>query len=86
MVTILKKYWFGMSTEELKELNIKLELLETRQAFHEDTIESLNTVIIQQQKDIEHLELKFNILQEQLKQAADTPSEFQQEEPPPPHY
>jgi len=27
MVTILKKYWFGMSTEELKELNIKLELL-----------------------------------------------------------
>lgn len=34
----------------LNDLLEKIELLETRQAFQEDTIESLNVVIIQQQK------------------------------------
>jgi len=64
----------------------KLETLETRQAFQEDTIESLNNVIIQQQKDIERLELKVGILQERVKQSTEQQVENAVEEPPPPHY
>ena len=44
-----------MSIMKIDELLTKIETLETRQAFQEDTIESLNKVIIQQQQDIEQL-------------------------------
>lgn len=60
----------------------KIETLETRQAFQEDTIESLNTVIIQLQKDIESMRLKFKAMQEKVNQSSSSESE----EPPPPHY
>ena len=69
-----------------EELQNRIETLETRQAFQEDTIESLNDVIIQQQKDIEKLDLKIEILQERIKQAATSHTEIAGEEPPPPHY
>ena len=75
-----------MNSEALIELLSKLELVETRQAFQEDTIESLNNEIIQQQQDIQNLELKVNILEEQLKEAAEATSNPEHEEPPPPHY
>ena len=60
----------------------KIETLETRQAFQEDTIESLNTVIIQLQKDIKSMGLKFKAMQEKVNQSSSSESE----EPPPPHY
>ena len=72
-----------MSTEEILD---KLEVLETRQAFQEDTIDALNQVIIQQQKDIEQLQLKVGVLQERVKQTVESVSEIEVEEPPPPHY
>ncbi len=75
-----------MNSEILTELMNKLELLETRQAFQEDTIESLNNEIIQQQQDIQNLEIKIKILEERIKEAAAASPETQQEEPPPPHY
>lgn len=72
-----------MSTDEIIE---KLEVLETQQAFQEDTIDALNQVIVQQQKDIEQLNLKVGILQERVKQTVESGSEIEAEEPPPPHY
>ncbi len=75
-----------MNSEILTELMNKLELVETRQVFQEDTIESLNKEIIQQQQDIQNLEIKINILEERIKEAATASPETQQEEPPPPHY
>ncbi|MCP4413555.1 MAG: SlyX family protein [Gammaproteobacteria bacterium] len=75
-----------MNNETLTILMNKLELVETRQAFQEDTIESLNKEIIQQQQDIKNLEIKTNILEERIKEAASASPETQQEEPPPPHY
>ena len=75
-----------MNSEALTELLSRLELVETQQAFQEDTIESLNKEIIQQQQDIQNLELKINILEEQLKEAAEATSNPEHEEPPPPHY
>jgi len=74
-----------MNSEALTELLSKLELVETRQAFQEDTIESLNKEIIQQQQDIQNLELKVNILEERLKEAAEATANPEHEEPPP-HY
>ena len=70
---------------ELNELTEKLETLETRQAFQDDTIESLNKVLIEQQKDIEHLQLKVNILQDRIKQSGESHVSNNAEEPPP-HY
>lgn len=72
-----------MSTDEILE---KIEVLETRQAFQEDTIDALNQVIIQQQKDIELLHLKVGTLQERVKQTVESVSEIEVAEPPPPHY
>ena len=72
-----------MNTNDLIE---KIEILETRQAFQEDTIESLNSVIIQLQKDIEAMQLKFKAMQEKVNQSADVLSSVESEEPPPPHY
>ena len=64
----------------------KIETLETRQAFQEDTIESLNTVIIRLQKDIEFIQLKFKVMQEKVNQSSEVLSTVEAEEPPPPHY
>ncbi|RLA00847.1 MAG: lysis protein [Gammaproteobacteria bacterium] len=72
-----------MPTDEILK---RIEILETQQAFQEDTIESLNQVIVQQQKDIERLNLKVDVLQERIKQSAAPHSEMTGEEPPPPHY
>jgi SlyX protein len=70
----------------MNDLIEKIETLETRQAFQEDTIESLNTVIIQLQKDIGSMQLKFKAMQEKVNQSADLASSGESEEPPPPHY
>ncbi|MFT5451227.1 MAG: SlyX protein [Enterobacterales bacterium] len=70
----------------INDLIEKIETLETRQAFQEDTIESLNTVIIQLQKDIKSMQLKFKSMQEKVDQSADALSSTESEEPPPPHY
>ena len=75
-----------MNSEALTELLSRLELVETQQAFQEDTIESLNKEIIQQHQDIQNLELKINILEERLKEAAEATTNSEHEEPPPPHY
>ena len=70
----------------LEELANKIEVLETRQAFHEDTVESLNKVIIQQQQDIDRLQLLIEILEERIKQSANQQTDIASEEQPPPHY
>ena len=70
----------------LDELLTKIEMLETRQAFQEDTVESLNDVIIRQQQDIEQLQLKISVLQDRAKQSSESVTNTTIEEPPPPHY
>ena len=69
----------------INELSEKIEILETRQAFQEDTIDSLNDVIIKQQKDIEQLALKYNNLQEKLARSSESNISTEVEQPPP-HY
>lgn len=70
----------------INDLIEKIETLETRQAFQEDTIESLNAVIIQLQKDIEAMQLKFKVMQEKVNQSAEVLSTIDSGDEPPPHY
>lgn len=65
--------------------NARLEELESRQAFQEDTIASLNDALVAQQERIAYLEKMLELLIERYREAMpDAPAAG--EEPPPPHY
>ena len=51
----------------------------------EDTIESLNKVIIDQQKDIDFLKLRMKVIQSKMQQSNEGSVEMGADEPPP-HY
>ncbi len=64
----------------------RIEALETKLTFQEETIQALNDALIQQQARIDHLEAMLKLVNER---ALTTPDEAQNEsapEPPPPHY
>ncbi len=63
----------------------RLNELESRQAFQEETIASLNEALISQQQRIAQVEKMLELMVERFRQSAsdvDLPSD----EPPPPHY
>ena len=63
----------------------RLDELESRQAFQEDTIASLNEALVAQQQRIAYLEKMVELLIERYREAvpdAVAPGD----EPPPPHY
>jgi SlyX protein len=62
----------------------RLEDLETRAAYHEDTIQQLNDALVRQQARIDQLESMLRVLVEQLRAAEETEDPL--DEPPPPHY
>lgn len=59
--------------------------LESRQAFQDDTIQALNDVLVAQQKVVERLQLQMAAL---LRRQEDMVGQFEssEEEAPPPHY
>jgi len=62
----------------------RLEALETKVAFQEDTIQQLNDALVAQQHRIDQLEALLRVLAEQFGTSQE-PTE-QLVEPPPPHY
>ncbi len=60
--------------------------LESRQAFQEESIQSLEKMIRQQQQIIDRLQLDVEELHQRLKSAAISPLDGTAVEPPPPHY
>jgi SlyX protein len=63
----------------------RLDELEGRLAFQEDTIASLNEALVVQQQRITYLEKMLELLIERYREAMpDSPAPG--EEPPPPHY
>ena len=63
----------------------RLDELESRQAFQEDTIASLNEALVAQQQRIAYLEKMLDLLIERYREVAPEMA-LPEEEPPPPHY
>ena len=63
----------------------RLEELESKIAFQEDTIQKLNDVVIEQDARIHGLETSLRLLVENLRDRA-TATEIEPQDEPPPHY
>jgi len=63
----------------------RLDEIESRQAFQDDAIASLNEALVGQQQRIAHLEKMLELMIERLRQSGPG-GEGLTEEPPPPHY
>ena len=59
--------------------------LETRQAFQDDALASLNEALVSQQQRITHLEQMLKLVVERLR-APELDLDLPAAEPPPPHY
>jgi len=71
-------------TNEIKTLSERIDRLETRLAYQDDTIETLNQTITAQWKQIDALTRQIKALNERLEEAsAQAPGPFSER---PPHY
>lgn len=73
-------------SNSLQDLESKLIDLESKLAFQDDTIEKLNSVVTQQQVQLDHLNLQVEKLQEWIKNLQPSNIASSSEETPPPHY
>lgn len=82
-----KSVWLGdrktMMTES--QTQERIVELETRQAFLDDALTSLNEALVSQQQRIAHLEHTIRLLLERLR-APELDLNLPAAEPPPPHY
>jgi len=63
----------------------RLDELESRLAFQDDTITSLNQALVSQQQRISHLEKSLALVLERFREK-ELDFDLPDEEPPPPHY
>ena len=64
----------------------RLDSLETRIAYQDETIEDLSKTIAAQWKEIDRLTRELAVLSERVARAEEGPGSDPAEEPPPPHY
>ena len=72
--------------QQINELNERIEQLESRLAFQDDTIEILNQALTLQQQDLDKLRHQMSLLINRLKEMVVSQVASQSEETPPPHY
>nr|WP_283829167.1 SlyX family protein [Bradyrhizobium diazoefficiens] len=78
------KTWDTHVTNEIKALTERIDTMETRLAYQDDTIETLNQTITAQWKQIDALTRKIAEIGERLQEAeANTPGPVNER---PPHY
>lgn len=69
------------------QLQARMDELETRLAFQDDTVQALNDVVADQQLELDRLRRALSLLaRRQTDLAASLPGEAEGDEPPPPHY
>lgn len=68
------------------DLTTRIERLEIRVAYQDDTIETLNQAITAQWREIDRLTRRLATVEERLREAESRPAGAPQSEPPPPHY
>lgn len=64
----------------------KITELQTKMAFQEHTIETLNDALFAQQKQIQELQYQLTHIKNKLKQVTTSHMADESEETPPPHY
>jgi SlyX protein len=67
-------------------VSARIERLEIRLAYQDETIETLNQTITAQWREIDRLTRLFSQLDDRLREAEARPAGAPQSEPPPPHY
>jgi SlyX protein len=73
-------------TENVVELQQKLIDLESKLAFQDDMVQTLNDELHEHQKSIEKLQRQVMLLAEKISKGNDSGILRVDEEPPPPHY
>lgn len=73
-------------TEEIKQMQVKMESLEVKLAYQEDTIESLNQTVIAQQSKIVHLEKTMGLVIEKMQSEPSSDAANAEQAELPPHY
>ena len=72
--------------QQINKLNERIEQLESRLAFQDDTIEILNQALTLQQQDLDKLRHQMSLLINRMKEMVVSQVASQSEETPPPHY
>ncbi|SFJ57289.1 SlyX protein [Stutzerimonas kunmingensis] len=67
------------------DLELRVMDLETRLAFQDDTIQTLNDVLVEQQRIMERLQLQLRALAKRQEEMQ-VPMDAGEDEAPPPHY
>jgi SlyX protein len=71
---------------ETPSVGARIEALEVRIAYQDETIETLNRTITEQWKQIDALTREITILRDRITEAENNASGPGESEPPPPHY
>ncbi len=73
-------------SQDITDLKAEIEELQMKVAFQEDTIEQLNTALVEQQNQIHSLEFQMKHVVSKVKSMSVSNMASESEETPPPHY
>ena len=67
-------------------METRIENLEIKVSYHDDTVQQLSDIVARQDREIEVLKLEIKVLKEKFSEIRVSAVKPQEEETPPPHY